>query len=214
MTTLSPAQARLVYWLNGLAPVATNIVTPMVTYYRTQQLPLSDKERQLFVSQEVARQMVSGALGLVSYFGGGWLFNTALKKLAPAVNVSPLTAVIGGIATEFVAYALVRPWISADLTLKVENWVQHHMAFNRQKHPALEPAPANLKPPGHLFGKAASGLEAFSMPVKTYSLTAAAPTANPDSNPFRWPPPQSAWNTATPASQPASRLSSDIAPPR
>jgi hypothetical protein len=44
--------SRFIYHFLGLAPVATNIVTPLVVYYQLQNKPIAASERKLLVMQE------------------------------------------------------------------------------------------------------------------------------------------------------------------
>ena len=59
-TQLSPSHARFVYWFSGLAPIATNVVTPMMVYARVRKQPLTVMRRQEMVMQEVARLQADG----------------------------------------------------------------------------------------------------------------------------------------------------------
>lgn len=121
---LSPAQAGFIYWLNGLAPVATNIVTPLITYWFLRGKP--DKtllQKYNLQVNEVGRQLVSGTIGLLSYFGGGELTRGGInlgfdrdQKMDAATKQIAMT--VGGVATSFLGFAILRPMLSADLICK------------------------------------------------------------------------------------------------
>jgi hypothetical protein len=125
---LSPAQASFVYWLNGLAPVLTSIVTPLATYWTLRKKPdktIIQKYNQQI--NEVVRQFVSGTVGLVGYFGGGettkGLLNGAGKLFPESVKLDEATKqvlmIVGGTAISFLGYAFIRPKISTDLIWKL-----------------------------------------------------------------------------------------------
>lgn len=121
---LSPAQASFVYWLNGLAPVLTSIVTPLATYWVLRKKP--DKTAiQKYNQQvnEVVRQFVSGTVGLVGYFGGGettkGLLDGAGKLFPDSAKMDEASKqvlmIVGGTLISFLGYAFIRPKISTDL---------------------------------------------------------------------------------------------------
>ncbi|WP_373533011.1 hypothetical protein [Vampirovibrio sp.] len=158
-TELSPAQARFVYWLNGLAPVATNIVTPFVVFLtmmlgKNKTKPVFTKYNQQV--NEVVRQFVSGTIGLISYFGGGELTKSALNRVfdehnQPMSEASKQVAmIVGGVAMSFIGFAFVRPYISTDLIckfLKQEKGLEQEVAQDkvRQILTAACPNPINLQ---------------------------------------------------------------------
>lgn len=121
---LSPAQASFVYWLNGLAPVVTSIVTPLATYWTLRKKPdqtVIQKYNQQI--NEVVRQFVSGSVGLMGYFGGGettkGLLYGAGKLFPDAMKLDEASKqvlmIVGGTFISFVGYAFVRPKISTEL---------------------------------------------------------------------------------------------------
>lgn len=125
---LSPAQASFVYWLNGLAPILTSIVTPLATYWTLRKKP--DKTViQKYNQQvnEVVRQFVSGTVGLVGYFGGGETTKGLLNGLgglfkgpAPmSESTKQVCMIVGGTVISFIGYAFIRPKISTELICKL-----------------------------------------------------------------------------------------------
>lgn len=123
----SPAQARFLYLFKGFAPVATNIVTPMMVAYRLREAPLSRDKRQEIIMQEVARQLVSGCIGLLFYFGGGALTRKLLERTLRHVGKGmgeagkQIAMTVGATAAEFLGYGFVRPLVSTDL---IVHWLQ------------------------------------------------------------------------------------------
>lgn len=111
----SPAsrQQEIMYWVGGLSPLATNVVTPIVTHYRFKNSNLSPEEQRFNVRQETARQAVSGVLQLASFFGGAWVFGKASGQ-----NSKTLVAFLGGVVSAFVSYAFIRPLISSEIILR------------------------------------------------------------------------------------------------
>ncbi len=121
---LSPAQARFVYWLNGLAPVVTNVITPLVVFWKmggSSKLPLVKYNQQV---NEVVRQFISGTIGLVSYFGGGELTKGALNRIFDKngrtldESSKQVAMIVGGVAMSFIGFAFVRPYVSTELICK------------------------------------------------------------------------------------------------
>jgi hypothetical protein len=114
------------YWLNGLAPVATNIVTPLITYLvmrsKIDKTLLQKYNQQV---NEVGRQLVSGTIGLLSYFGGAEITRYLLKlvlgsdtdqKVDKASRQIAMS--VGGVITSFLGFAILRPLLSTDLICK------------------------------------------------------------------------------------------------
>lgn len=127
--------ATQLYWLMGLAPIATNIVTPLMVFWqmRTQGKNLMVKYNQQV--NEVVRQFVSGTIGLVSYFGGGELTRGMLNvlngigiRLGQPIQSSngrsqddsnqKVAMLLGGIVMSFIGFAVIRPWIGTRLICK------------------------------------------------------------------------------------------------
>jgi hypothetical protein len=121
---LSPAQASFIYWLNGLAQVATNIVTPLVVYWRMRNMPQGPLVKYNQQVNEVVRQFISGTIGLVSYFGGGELTrglingSLGLKKSNMDDASKHVAMIVGGVLASFIGFAFVRPYISTNLICK------------------------------------------------------------------------------------------------
>jgi hypothetical protein len=119
-------QDRSLFWFVGLFPILTSIVTPLTLYYKVKKKPnASDIQRYNDLLQEFCRQVVSGTVGLLSYFGGGGL-TRALANLMPShkKEASDQLAeqkdqhdkmVKGGMILSFVGYGLVRPFVSTDI---------------------------------------------------------------------------------------------------
>jgi len=125
--------ATQLYWLTGLAPIATNVVTPLMValqlrYFQKAPPPLIEQYNQQV--QELSRQFVSGTIGLVSYFGGGEITReilTALNIFGFKVGSSKIsgnsvddsqqkvTMLLGGMAMSFIGFAIVRPLLSTPL---------------------------------------------------------------------------------------------------
>jgi hypothetical protein len=124
-TQLSPSHARFVYWFSGLAPIATNIVTPLMVYARVRQQPITVVRRQEMVMQEVARQVVSGTIGILTYFGGGHFTKSMIELLTGKKNerinesTKQVAMLVGGTALSFIGYGFIRPLFSTDILL---NW--------------------------------------------------------------------------------------------
>lgn len=149
---LSPAQANFVYWLNGLAPIATCIVTPLVTAWSLRAkhnlTPLQKYNQQV---NEVVRQLVSGTIGLVSYFGGGEFTHTLLEwmgksssqnKKQPMSEASKqVLMIIGGTVVAFLGYAFARPAIN---TAIISRFLKEESGVNKIK---LTPAPQSWLSP-------------------------------------------------------------------
>lgn len=131
---LSPTQASFVYWLNGFAPVFTNVVTPLIVFWKmgkAPKLPIVKYNQQV---NEVVRQFISGTIGLVSYFGGGELTKGAINRVFDAndqkmdESTKQVAMIVGGVAMSFIGFAFVRPYISTDLIcrfLKQEKGLEH-----------------------------------------------------------------------------------------
>jgi hypothetical protein len=121
----TPAQARFVYWFNGLFPILTSIITPLTVYRKVLRKPnISDVQRYNDLLQEVSRQFVSGTIGLISYFGGGvltrGLMETIWKRSGSSGSESTpednhLKMLIGGQVLSFIGYSFVRPWLATDI---------------------------------------------------------------------------------------------------
>jgi hypothetical protein len=158
-TQLSPSQASFVYWLNGLAPVATNIVTPFVVFLtltigKNKAKPALTKYNQQV--NEVVRQFVSGTIGLLSYFGGGELTKGALNQVFDkhdqrmSESSRQVAMMVGGVAMSFIGFAFVRPYISTDLIcrfLKQEKGLEYELAPDKVRQILNEacPTPKNLQ---------------------------------------------------------------------
>jgi|GEM_PF-1608113 len=131
-TSLSPKQANFIYWLNGLAPVLTNVVTPLVVFYKMSRTNVSDVVKYNQQVNEVGRQFVSGTIGLLSYFGGGELTRGLLNMVFGRTQGMPGTGqtrgmdeatrqiamTVGGVLMSFVGFAFIRPLISTSLICK------------------------------------------------------------------------------------------------
>lgn len=122
---LSPAQASFVYWLNGLAQVATNIVTPLIVYWRMRKMPQGPLVKYNQQINEVVRQFISGTIGLVSYFGGGELTRGLINGSLGARGKGEMddsskhvAMIVGGVIASFIGFAFVRPYISTNLICK------------------------------------------------------------------------------------------------
>lgn len=120
---LSSSHARFVYWFSGLAPVATNIVTPLMVYARVRKQPITALKRQEMVMQEVARQIISGSIGILTYFGGGHFTKSLIELWAGRKNdrinesAKQVAMLIGGTALSFIGYGFIRPLFSTDIIL-------------------------------------------------------------------------------------------------
>jgi len=126
--------ATQLYWLTGLAPIATNVVTPLfvalqLRYLKKIPSPLEQYNQQV---QELSRQFISGTIGLVSYFGGGEITRGVLNslnifgfKLGPDKtheagfqlddSRQKVSMLLGGMAMSFIGFAIIRPMISTRL---------------------------------------------------------------------------------------------------
>jgi hypothetical protein len=143
--------ATQLYWLTGLAPIATNVVTPLMVFW---QMRRGDKSPMVKYNQqvnEVGRQFVSGTIGLISYFGGGEVTRGVLKALnGIGINLGqPMEAqqgqnpddapqkvamLLGGILMSFIGFAVIRPLVGTQLIckfLKKESGVE--AALGRQQ---------------------------------------------------------------------------------
>jgi hypothetical protein len=73
---------------------------------------------------EVVRQLISGTIGLVSYFGGGELtralVNRTFKDDRNALDdaTKQVAMIAGGVAASFIGFAFVRPYVSTELICK------------------------------------------------------------------------------------------------
>jgi hypothetical protein len=112
------------YWLSGLAPVLTNLVTPLFVYYKMRNNP-SEMVKYNQQVNEVGRQFISGTIGLLAYFGGGELTRGALNALGwgtggGKVNESDqqMGMMLGGTVMNFLGYAILRPMISTPFICK------------------------------------------------------------------------------------------------
>lgn len=123
-TELSSSQARFVYWLNGLAPVATNIVTPLIVYWNMKKQPHTLVSKYNVQVNEVVRQLISGTIGLVSYFGGGELTRALVNKTFDGQKntlddaTKQVAMITGGVVASFIGFAFVRPYASTELICK------------------------------------------------------------------------------------------------
>lgn len=116
---LNPAQTRFFFWFNGLAPIATCVVTPIVTNWQFKQSGLSAPERRPLVYQDAVRQGVSAVIGLITYFGGAWLTGKFIKNTN---HNKSLLQLLGGTVLSFVGYGVIRPMISSDI---VARWLNN-----------------------------------------------------------------------------------------
>jgi hypothetical protein len=119
---LSPQQALFVYWFNGLFPILTSIVTPLTVYRKVLKKPnASDIQRYNDLLQEVSRQLVSGTIGLVSYFSGGALTRQLLNLFPEKQNGQHhnddqhVKMIVGGSVLSFIGYSFLRPSIATDI---------------------------------------------------------------------------------------------------
>jgi hypothetical protein len=88
--TLSPAQAKFLYWFTGLIPIP-KALTPLATYWGDVRKPHYDnllpavKAARLYhnVVTDVGRQTVTCTFQLVSYFVGGNLIKLGLRQVSP-----------------------------------------------------------------------------------------------------------------------------------
>lgn len=135
-------QQQVMYWVGGLSPLATNVVTPMVTSYRLNLADLSPEEKRMNIIQEVARQTVSAGLQLASFFGGAWLFRQASGKANQT-----LPEFLTGVFFAFVSYAFIRPLVSTEIVLR----------YLYPNHPPLPPRDGATF--GRGFSSAAMALE-------------------------------------------------------
>ena len=125
---LSPSHARFVYWFSGLAPIATNVVTPIMVYARVRKQPLTVMRRQEMVMQEMARQVVSGTIGILTYFGGGHFTKSLIELVSGKKNdrinesTKQVAMLVGGTALSFIGYGFIRPLFSTDILL---HWLGH-----------------------------------------------------------------------------------------
>lgn len=125
--------ATQLYWLTGLAPIVTNVVTPLMVFldlrYFKKEAPLLIEQYNQQV-QELSRQFISGTIGIVSYFGGGEITRGVLNllnifgfKYGPnKTSGNPVddsrqkvTMLLGGMAMSFIGFAIVRPLLSIRL---------------------------------------------------------------------------------------------------
>ena len=133
---LSAGQARFVYLFNGLAPVATSIVTPAVTWLQLQHKPLPEEQRKLLFIQECARQLVSCTIGLVTYFGGAMLTG---KLMGKSPNKS-LAQIVGGTVISFLGYGFLRPLVSTELIVRWLNSRTGKTVMGGEQSSATPPA--------------------------------------------------------------------------
>jgi hypothetical protein len=118
LNQLTPQQQQsMMYWVGGLSPLATNLVTPVVTHYRLKMTNLPEQERRMNVVQEVARQVVSAGLQLTSFFGGAWLMKKLGGGAANKAGSNTLLQFLGGVFFAFLSYAFIRPLISTEIVL-------------------------------------------------------------------------------------------------
>ncbi len=127
--SLSPSQASFVYWLNGLAPILTSIMTPLSAYWTLRTKPATVIQKYNQQVNEVVRQFVSGTVGLVGYFGGGESTKALLsglshfqdKKDGPGLSEASkqVLMIVGGTVISFIGYAFIRPKISTELICKL-----------------------------------------------------------------------------------------------
>ncbi len=127
-----PITTRHIFWLNGLAPIATNIVTPLTTDHQLKKSQIPAEERKLLVLQEMARQLVSAGIHLGSYFGGAWL----VGRLGRKSQSKSLLEIAGGTLMSFVGYGFIRPMISTEILAR---WLYPGVA----KKPALTQGTSN-----------------------------------------------------------------------
>jgi hypothetical protein len=115
LKSLTPVQReRAMYWVSGLAPLATNVTTPAFTSMRFNHTQLSEEEKRKNIVQEMARQLVSAGTHVLTYFGSSLLAGTRLRGDA---NKNLKMFLIGTFGA-FLGYAVVRPLISAELILR------------------------------------------------------------------------------------------------
>jgi hypothetical protein len=111
---LTPQQReQVMYWVGGLAPLATNVTTPLFTRLRFDKTGLSQEEKQKNVTQELARQLVSAATHIITYFG-----SSALVGVGSKAAHKNLLMFLAGTFASFIGYAVIRPLISAELILR------------------------------------------------------------------------------------------------
>ncbi len=122
---LSTHQANQMYWLTGMAPMATNLVTPLMVFWRMRSMPKPLMVKYNQQVNEVGRQFIGGSIGLLSYFGGGELTRGLLKALGwhktpDSKNESnqQVGMMLGGTVMNFLGFAIVRPLISTPIICK------------------------------------------------------------------------------------------------
>lgn len=149
---LTPGQAEFIYWFNGIMPVLTNVVTPIVTFWSCRRNSISSSAKYNQVITEIARQFVSGTLGLFAYFGGGEMARNVMNWAKPqeTKGQSPsapreLSMIIGAGLMGFVAYSFVRPFVATKLVSEylIQKSPQELKAL---KHKILESSGSRLAP--------------------------------------------------------------------
>jgi hypothetical protein len=133
-THLPASQQRFLFWFNGLAPVATNVVTPLVTYAQLRHKVVSPMERRSLVVQETVRQVLSGVIGVTTYFGGAWLTGRMMGSHA----AKSLGQIVGGTVASFIGYAFIRPLVSTELIVRWLRRFQQEEAAGKNLSPMPE----------------------------------------------------------------------------
>ena len=106
-----PGSNHWLVWFPSYAWLATSAITPFIYALKLRREQVEPKQRDILVTQETCRQLVSGAIGfLTSAAGiklGGLLGRNAVNKT--------LSKVIWGALANCLGYAVVRPVLGTDL---------------------------------------------------------------------------------------------------
>ncbi len=111
---LPPKQQTFLFWFAPLANLATNVVTPIIVHKQVKRQPISENDKRNLVIQEVCRQVISGGIGLITYFGSALLSGLLTKR----VEHRSFNQLVGGTIGSFIGYAFVRPLLSTELILR------------------------------------------------------------------------------------------------
>lgn len=143
LPALSPAQTVFVKHLNGLAPLATCVVTPLVADLQFRRAGVPTRERKMLVFQEVVRQGISGVIGLSTYYGGMLLTGHLFKG---ADTRKTLAQIIGGTAMSFVGYGFIRPMVSSEIIARwLRQWQGGEGVVSPVSARTTQPSAANLQ---------------------------------------------------------------------
>ncbi len=196
------SEADKMFILGGLIYVPSAILSPIVTHLDLKQKQIAEKDRQLLVFQEIARQIVGASIWFLSYYGGDQVLQKLTKNSLKQAKLSPVARFIGSTVFATVGSGLIKPLLTNKLL--VDKFYKKQTETKSKPSSSAHQRKSN--PPPKIKETAYTSLKTnlHQSPVPKQFLYPAPPPFYGSQysqwqSPRRSWPPQPRWNTEIPA---------------